>query len=91
MRNDTHTEIIYGENDGQKIHVILTGVPDECKHDDDGESVYFNDEAKYWEDSELPSDTEKRCEFMKENNINGGCVSCSKCGKPFTPDINNMP
>lgn len=89
MRNDTHTVIISDKEN--KTVAILSGVPDECKHDDDGEGLYFNDEGKYWKESELPADQQERHKFMKENKINGGCVSCSKCGKPFTPDFNSMP
>lgn len=84
MRKDTHEEFIKVGD----FSAFITGVPDTCQHDDDGETLHFNDKGRYWKDSELPDDHEEKIKFMKDNRINGGCVSCSKCGKPFTPDFN---
>ena len=87
MRKDTHEEFIVGQIDGEKYSAFVTGVPDKCKHDDAGEIMHFNDNYEYWKESELPKDEDEKLEFMEKNRINGGCVSCSKCGKPFTPDL----
>lgn len=92
MRKDTHEEFIVAENEkGERISMFVSGVPDKCKHDDNGEVMYFNNEGQFWKENELPLDEDERIEFMEVNNINGGCVSCSKCGKPFTPDVWSMP
>lgn len=94
MRKDTHSEFISGEIDGKPFTAFISGVPDKCQHDDDGEMLSFNDEGEYFKDSDMPDPKthyDDWVKFQEDHKINGGCVSCSKCGKPFTPDFFNMP
>ena len=94
MRKDSHTEVITGVLDGKPFQAILTGVPDDCQHDDDGPALVFNDQGEHWPESDLPDPNTEYAEYEKfytDHKINGGCVSCSKCGKPFELDLLNMP
>lgn len=89
MRNDTHSVMI---TDGTGKPLAYTdGVPDKCQHDDNGEWLHFNNDGVYWKESEIPTEELQRYQFAIENKITGGCCSCSKCGKPFTPDFWSMP
>ena len=90
MDNDTHGEFYSGEIEGKKFSMFIDGVPDKCKHDDDGDVLYFNNNGEYFKESEMPNhhaDYEGWLKFQKEHKITGGCVSCSKCGKPFSPPM----
>lgn len=90
MRKDHHEEFIQiTDKDGKVSNAFITGVPDKCQHDDDGEEMHFNDAGQYFKESELPKDMDERIKFMDEHKLNGGCVSCSKCGKPFEIDLFN--
>mgnify|MGYP001588204718 CR=1 FL=1 len=94
MRKDKHEELVTFEHEGKRFSAYITGVPDKCQHDDEGEQYVFNDEGKYWKQSEIPDykkDNEAYMKFMNENEMRGGCVSCSKCGKPYEPDLHEMP
>lgn len=86
-----HTEIITITHGGKKSTAILSGVPDKCEHDSDGEEMFFNDAGRYWKRSQLPKGKANAIKFMDKHRINGSCVSCSKCGKPFEPDFYAMP
>jgi len=88
MRNDTHSAIIL--QDGKPL-AFVDGIPDRCEHDDNGEWLHFNDNGEYFRDSEVPKTFYASRKFWKKNKINGGCCSCSKCGKPFRPDFFSMP
>ena len=88
MRNDTHTEII---GLGNGVVAILTGVTDKCQHDDEGPELLFNNDGEYFKRSDVPEGDKAANEFWLINKISGGCVSCSKCGKPYTPDFNALP
>lgn len=75
---------------GKNFSVFIDGIPDQCDHDDNGPELLFNEEGQYFKTSEVPdfkTDPDACDRFWKENKINGGCVSCSKCGKPFTPPM----
>jgi hypothetical protein len=90
MDNNTHGEFWAGEINGEKISMFIDGVPDKCKHDDKGEVMSFNDNYEYFKESEIPNyktDYEGWLKFQKDHKISGGCVSCSKCGKPFSPPM----
>lgn len=90
MRNDTHGAFVKGKN----FTAFIDGIPDKCEHDDNGPLLSFNDAGEYFKDSDMPDrKTNYKAweKFQKDHKINGGCVSCSKCGKPYTPDFFNMP
>jgi len=92
--NNTHSAFISGEIGGSKFTAFVDGIPDKCEHDDNGEILSFNHLGQYFKDSEMPNpqtDYDAWVEFQEKHKINGGCVSCSKCGKPFEPDFFNMP
>ncbi len=90
MRKDTHEEFIQiTDKDGKTSNAFISGVPDKCQHDDDGEAMWFNDEGKYFKESEMPKDKEEFVKFMDKHDLRGSCVSCSKCGKPFEIDLFN--
>jgi hypothetical protein len=90
MRKDTHGEFITGKVDGKPFSAFIDGVPDKCQHDDKGEELSFNDAGEYFKASEIPNheiNYDAWIKFQDEHKIRGGCVSCSKCGKPFEPDM----
>ncbi|HMG16747.1 MAG TPA: hypothetical protein VK590_14925 [Saprospiraceae bacterium] len=90
MRNDTHGALIIGDG----FSAFVDGIPDKCEHDDNGPVLSFNSEGEYFKDSEMPdykTNPDGWRKFQDAHKINGGCVSCSKCGKPYTPDFFNMP
>ncbi|MBK7362788.1 MAG: hypothetical protein IPJ01_10870 [Micavibrio sp.] len=90
MRKNHHEEFIsFKDKDGNVSNAFITGVPDKCQHDDDGEMMHFNDAGQYFKESELPKGDKERMEFMDKHDLRGGCVSCSKCGKPFEIDLFN--
>lgn len=64
---------------------IICCAKDNCEHDDNGPELAFDDNGNYYDVKDRPTDEESYTEWMKEKEICGGCVSCSKCGKPFTP------
>ena len=85
-RDDTHGECIMGEG----FAYFIDGVPDKCEHDDDGPTLSFNSNGEYFRDDEMPdhkTDLKGWIKFQEDHNIRGGCVSCSKCGKPYSPDM----
>ena len=83
--NSTHGEILT-DADGRPI-AFIDGVPDKCQHDTDGPGLMFNDNGRYWPDIALPKSEKAQRRFFKSRGICGGTASCSKCGKPFTPDL----
>lgn len=91
MDSNTHSAYIVGENsDGIRVSAFIDGIPDKCEHNWDGETLSFNDAGEFFKDSEMPdhsSDPVGWVKFQEEHKINGGCVSCSKCGKPFYPPL----
>lgn len=93
MQNNTHSAIIL-TNTGKPL-AFIDGIPDSCEHDSNGEELFFNNEGEYFPASASPNrelnDGRDLHEFFIIHKINGGCSSCSKCGKPFTPDFFAMP
>lgn len=88
--NDTHGEFWAGEINGERISMFIDGVPDKCQHDSKGEELAFNNNYEYFKKSEMPdynTDPEAWEKFQRDHKITGGCVSCSKCGKPFSPPM----
>lgn len=81
---------------GEFVHLpgignaFIDGIPDKCEHDDSGPVLAFNEAGEYFKHSDMPdyfTDYEGWLKFQKDHKINGGCVSCSKCGKPFSPPM----
>lgn len=92
--SNKHSAFIQGQINGEKFSAFIDGIPDKCKHDDNGEILSFNDKGEYFKESEMPNpktDYDNWLLFQEKHEIRGGCVSCSKCGKPFEPDFFDMP
>lgn len=93
MRKDHHEEFIsFKDKDGNVSNAFITGVPDKCDHDDNGEELSFNAIGQYFKASDMPNpktNYDAWVKFQEDNKINGGCTSCSKCGKPFEIDLFN--
>lgn len=90
MKNNKHSAFVSGEINGSKFNAFIDGIPDKCDHDDNGEVLAFNDNGEYFKESEMPdyhTNYNAWLEFQEKHKIRGGCVSCSKCGKPFEPDF----
>lgn len=86
---NTHSAILTNKT-GTPV-AFVDGIPDNCQHVWDGQMLYFNNEGEYFADSEVPdkklNDGRDADEFYTLHQISGACASCSKCGKPFEPDI----
>ena len=86
---NTHSAIL--TNETCVPVAFVDGIPDKCQHVWDGETLHFNDEGEYFTDSEVPdnklNEGRDAYEFYTLHQISGACASCSKCGKPFEPDI----
>ena len=93
MRNDKHSAIIIGEN----FSAFIDGIPDKCKHDDLGATVHVTASGKVitWKTfREWASYTSQMRDPLIIKHMDGigdpvvECgVSCSKCGKPWSPDL----
>ena len=74
---------------GNTTGFICGAKPDhECNSD--GPVLVFNNRFEYFDISERPDwecDPDGYIKWMEERDITGGCVSCSICGKPFTPPM----
>jgi hypothetical protein len=84
---DTHGAFIELP-DGSRA--FIDGIPDKCEHQWDGPGLSFNDAGEYFKNSDMPdyhSDPDGWYKFQEDHKIRGGCVSCSKCGKPFEPPM----
>ena len=101
MRKDTHTEFIAFEHEGKKITAFMSGVPDKCQHDDNGGTVHTTRSGKYIFPATYPqwagytSRLRDPLIIAYQDSIDDPVlesgVSCSKCGKPWEPDLYNMP
>src|SRR3990172_8381776 len=90
---DTHGEFIELP-DGSRAFV--DGIPDKCEHQWDGAGYHFVSYIGGGGMDSLIPDTNQSHEEMEVLDkalrnegkyISGGCVSCSKCGKPFEPPM----
>lgn len=95
MENNTHGIHTKFINDST---VFIDGIPDSCEHDDVGSGYYFISYTKehggglvdmipdtgQTQDEMIALDEQLRREGKY---LSGGCVSCSKCGKPFSPPM----
>ncbi len=85
---------------GEGKNAIICGVPDECKHDDNGSwmvNLYNKetDEEEWVPKEEFPfyspnSEEEEKAnqEFLRGRVIVGGSCSCSKCGALAIANMN---
>lgn len=82
--------------DGSRAFV--DGIPDICQHDSYGSGYHFISFTREHGGGfcDMIPDTGQTQEEMitmdeelRKNGkyLSGGCVSCSKCGKPFTPPL----
>jgi hypothetical protein len=84
--NNTHGAFIQF-SDGSTAFV--DGLPDKCQHDDEGAGYYFIGGDGF--DELVPNTGQTQDELRTLDlhlrafgkYISGGCVSCSKCGKPY--------
>lgn len=91
---NTHSEILQMP-DGSTAFV--DGIPDKCQHDDKGDQILWSASGKtiYWHTyrqwAHLPADARHELVYQHHHEIDdpivGGCVSCSKCKKPFSPPL----
>lgn len=93
MDNNTHGAFI-SFPDGSTA--FIDGIPDKCEHDDKGSGYHFISGAGGWPyDELLPNTGQTQDDLMTLDlhlrafgqYISGGCVSCSKCGKPYEPPM----
>ncbi len=83
--SETSTVIICKFNDNE---CSIDG--NEC--DSNGPELAFNSRGEYFDVKDRPEwqtdpDSDGYEKWMEEKNITGGCVSCSKCGKPVSPPM----
>lgn len=80
--------------DGSRAFV--DGIPDTCEHDSKGTGYHFISFIGGGGFDELIPDTGQTQDEMialdeelRKNGkyLSGGCSSCSKCGRPFTPPM----
>lgn len=87
--SNKHSAILT-DNDGRPV-AFVDGIQDKCEHQWDGELLHFNDAGEYFRDGEIPGiefDYGRLLhQFYTDHRICGACVSCSKCGKLFEPEI----
>lgn len=87
--SDTHSAILTDES-GRPI-AFVDGIPEKCSHEWNGQTLHFNNDGEYFADNAVPdhrlNDGRDAHEFYILHQIVGACASCSKCGKPFEPDI----
>ena len=60
--------------------IHIDGIPDDCEHEWEGETVYIDSEGGIYRESEI-SDPLRTINFV------GAAVTCSKCRKIFEPDL----
>lgn len=102
MRKNTHDAFIaIKDKNGSVMTGFMSGVPDKCRHDDDGGTVHTTRSGKYiypttfkqW--AGYTSQMRDPLIIAYQDSINDPVlesgVSCSKCGKPWEPDLFNMP
>ena len=86
MALNTHGALIAGD----RFVAFIDGIPDKCKHDNYGPELWFNNAGEYFRVLSIvpyECDPYGYRQFHEEHSICGGCTSCSKCGKPYTPDL----
>ena len=101
MRKDTHSAFIAGTHEGKPFTAFVDGIPDKCQHDDAGGTVHrtrsgktiYPTTFKQW--AGYTSKLRDPLIIDHQNSIDDPVlesgVSCSKCGKPWEPDLYNMP
>jgi hypothetical protein len=80
---------------GDGMHAFVDGIPDKCEHDSNGHGYHFVSFLGGGTDELIPDTGQTQEELMKLDEelrkngryLSGGCVSCSKCGNPFSPPM----
>lgn len=81
---------------GNGMTAFVDGVPDKCEHEWNGKGYHFVSFIRGGGMDTLIPDTGQSQEEMEKLDkdlrkegkyLSGGCVSCSKCGKPFEPPM----
>jgi hypothetical protein len=77
-------------------NAFVDGIPDKCEHEWDGKGyhfVSFMDGGGFDALIAVADQTQEELEEMDKQlrfqgkYLSGGCVSCSKCGKPYSPEM----
>lgn len=93
MDNNTHGAFM---NLGNGMTAFVDGIPDECEHEWNGKGYHFvSFLGGGGMDSLMPDTGQTQDELMEMDEklrkegkyLSGGCVSCSKCGKPYEPPM----
>lgn len=94
MNNDTHGELIILP-DGS--HAFIDGVPDDCEHNWNGDSVYYTQSGKritiqtFLKWAGYTSQYRSKLIHNHQNDIfdpiSSGGVTCSKCKKEWSPPM----
>lgn len=75
---------------------FVDGIPDKCEHEWNGKGYHFVSHINGGgTDNLIPNTGQLQEELMEldellrkeEKYLSGGCISCSKCGKPFEPSM----
>ena len=69
---------------------IICGTKPDHECDDKGDTLAFNNSGEYFKMSECPDyyeDSEGFIKWHEDKDICGSTVSCSICGKPFSPKM----
>jgi hypothetical protein len=91
--NNTHGAFIQFK-DGSTA--FIDGIPDTCEHDSEGSGYHFVSfiggggmDEPILDTGQTHEEIEKMDAELRLNGkyISGGCVSCSKCGKPAMPPM----
>lgn len=89
---DKHSAFIIGKH----FSAFVDGIPDKCQHQWDGKGYHFVSYINGGGFDEMIPDTgqsQQELQNMDEElrkqgkYLSGGCVSCSKCGKPYEPEM----
>ena len=89
---NTHSAFIQLPDGG---NAFVDGIPDKCEHQWDGPGYHFVTYIGGCEADLIPDTGQSQEEMIaldeqlrKEGKyLSGGCVSCSKCGKPYEPSM----
>jgi hypothetical protein len=79
-----------------EMRAFVDGIPDECNHEWNGQGYYFVSYINGGGFDEFIPDTGQATGELQALDeklrtegkyLSGGCVSCSKCGKPYEPSM----
>lgn len=81
---------------GNGMTAFVDGIPDKCEHEWNGKGYHFvsfirggGSDTIIENTGQTQEELEKLDEELRKEGkyLSGGCVSCSKCGKPFEPPM----